>query len=161
MIESFRMSCSGYGRETEMNFASGAGRIYVTSPTFGVDLSVDWVSGTFGFKDERDPFDDYFHGGPVYSRVYARSHVLTLEFGLPSLSLHLPTKTEGVLQVPDPSKPFLLLDTRKDEPPPEPLNPLWLPKGVWCCSWCTTAQEPHLLQCRNCGAPRIGVPYGT
>ncbi len=157
VIEGFTRSWrDGYGHGTtdSFNFSSGAGRIYVTSPTFGVDLSVDWVRGEF---TQRERVRYCLPGENLVHRQIAEiTHTLTLEFGLPSLQLLIPERDAGggIFRELALDQPIFLLDKRRA--PPAPLSPLWLPKGVWCCEYCTTPQEPHLLQCRNCGAARIG-----
>lgn len=153
MIEQMHRSQSEYEDRTEIAFRSGAGRIYVTSPSFGVDLSVDYVRGEFSMNHEYERF----HAGlPLEYRgriLREVRHRLLLDFSLPALNLILPTKTSpsGLYEEIDPSAPTYIIDKQK---PPPPSSPLWLPTGTWRCDYCTTPQQPDLLQCRNCGAAR-------
>lgn len=129
---------------------AGAGRIYVTSPSFGVDLSVDYVRGEFSVAYEEQEF---FAGSPrrLLGSVFSQmEYVLTLRFGLPGLSLFKPYDGHDAS--------IMLLDHTK---PPPPKNPLWLPGGVWNCEYCNSAQLADLLQCRNCGGPRYAGAWGS
>ena len=119
----------------------GAGRIYVTSPSFGIDLSVDTVDAEFSIEDNSR---DFFCGQPLVltHTIYHISYELKLKFRMPSLSIFLPPDRERIY----------LLDNGKPIPP---RLPLWLPPGAWKCEYCDTLQAEALLQCRNCGATRF------
>lgn len=124
-------------------------RIYITSPTFGIDLSVPWLSANFRQDIEEGMF---FSGVPLTRRgmLVEERFSLEIEFGLDERGLMLH-------QVCDPreygrGKVFLL----DDKIPQPPERPIWLPPGCWECAYCATTQNSELLQCRGCGAPRIG-----
>lgn len=114
----------------------------MTSPSFGVDLSVDSVDAELTIAD--DYSQDFLCGDPmVLTRTfYDISYELKLRFRMPSFSIFLPSDRERIF----------LLDNEKPIPP---RLPLWLPPGVWKCEYCDTLQAEALLQCRNCGATRF------
>lgn len=118
------------------------GRIYVTSPSFGIDLSVNRVDAELTIADNYS--QDFLCGTPMMliRSFYDISYELKLKFHMPSFSIFLPSDRERIF----------LLDNDKPIPP---RLPLWLPPGAWKCEYCDTLQAEALLQCRNCGAIRF------
>lgn len=128
-------------------------RIYVTSPTFGIDLSVPWLNARFERRYEEL---DLYAGTPLAIRgsiPTSLSFHLNIEFGLNERGLLLYCQDRPCQDRPYSHRKTFLLD---EKIPPLPERPIWLPPGCWECAYCSTTQNADLLQCRSCGAPRIG-----
>lgn len=136
------------------NMGGGLGRIYVTSPMFGIDLSVDSVRGSL--RTPRDiSYGNFEQDG--FMHPYCREFELVLTFSMPSLSVMIPgEKTSNGLFKPKLDGKTFLLDHNKPIPP---RLPIWLPPGVWQCEFCNGMQSEGLLQCRGCGAMRIEAEH--
>lgn len=127
-------------------------RIYITSPSFGIDLSVPWLSA--GFRREIESMNYGFYGPPrrtLGSLITRQSFHLDIEFGLGDQGAFIHSM-ENMANLHHPRRVFIL----DEKIPPLPDRPIWLPPGCWECAYCTTTQNADLLQCRGCGAPRIG-----
>lgn len=122
-------------------------RIYIASPYFGIDLSPDWIR-LDPIARNMDRME--FPGDRTVSNSFDRfSHFdFNISFSMPSMMEYRPRWTENKWD-----SPILLLDK---EIPKLPDRPIWLPPKEWECSYCSTTQKEYLLQCRSCGAPRIG-----
>lgn len=155
-----RHDLSGY-RSNNLEIDGGAGRIYVTCPTFGVDLSPEYIRASL--ETESYAGEELLVGAPRRQVGYfSMGHRvrLSLEFDLYSgISLVTPVrKSIGDAYEMATGLAFLVDGSQK---PPPPRKPLWLPGGVWNCEYCSSVQVSDLLQCRNCGAPRYAEEGGT
>ena len=127
-------------------------RVYITSPSFGIDLSVPWLEASL--TPHYEYFDAYgrqLEPPRMIDRYHRFTHLsLNINMGLePGLFLYYPQARSALEYT---RKVFVL----SESVPALPERPIWLPPGCWECAYCTTTQEQYLLQCRNCGAPRIG-----
>ena len=161
MIQNFQRSIDYDGRSSNrVDLHGGAGRIYITSPSFGVDISPEYVRASM----ETESYGEEFLVGVPRQTVgflgLGHRVTLQLEFEMPfgGLSMVMPTidKIGDAVRMGDGT--VLLIDGNKKPPPPR--QPLWLPGGVWNCEYCSSVQISDLLQCRNCGAPRWAEEAG-
>ena len=126
-------------------------RIYITSPSFGIDLSVPWLSAAFERRYEECDFMTGIPMRVMASQVIRESYHLNIEFGLGDIGAFLHVRNP-INMLEQHQQVFLL----QEDIPPLPERPIWLPPGCWECVYCSTTQNADLLQCRSCGAPRIG-----
>lgn len=145
-------------------FFADSGRLYFSSPNFCVDVSTSRVSGYLKTSSSNFDYSDQFgHRRWMEDlrrlRVGSPKFVLQMEFEMESAGeLVFPFSSvkrhcsDPIIEMDEIGDTALLVDSSKM---PKPIwRPIWLPGGVWQCSYCASSQLHDLLQCRNCGAPR-------